>query len=241
MIEAAAMPPRLRNGAESGSMAAALQMNERFTHRDRVLIVVCCGIAALSLFIIFHWFSAAFPEASIDFRYTRASSLPLARGVLDAQHIDVRGLKHTAVFDGDEMARIFLERSLGLSQANRVMRNDVRIWWWRHRWFRPLQEEEYEVQVAPTGEIVAFADKIPEDRALPAVDPAVARKSAESFLTRAGVRLADLQLVAQSERHLPRRVQRIFTWDSQSVHPAGAPYRFEVHVDGDRVSSYSQR
>lgn len=181
-----------------------------------------------------------FPEASIEFRYDRGSSLPLARKVLDAQNIDTREMKHTAIFDGDETAKIFLERSLGLSRANVVMRREVRIWWWRHRWFRPLQEEEFRVDVAPTGEIVAFADKIPENRQLPSIDAAAARRVAESFLTGIGVKLADLQLVAQSERQLPHRMQRILTWDSQSVRPAGAPYRYEVKVDGDRVSSYSQ-
>ncbi|HKB79494.1 MAG TPA: type II CAAX endopeptidase family protein, partial [Thermoanaerobaculia bacterium] len=216
-------------------------MNERLTRNDWLLIGACLAIAALSLFIIFNWFGAAFPEASIDFRYDRASSLPIAESVLAARHLDVRGMKHAAVFDSDETARIFLERSLGLSKANTVMRRDVRIWWWRHRWFRPEQEEEYEVQVAPTGEIVAFQDTIPEAAALPAVDRDTARKTAEEFLARIGVPLSGLQLVAQSERALPKRVQRIFTWESQSVHPAGAPYRFEVRVDGDRVSTFSQR
>jgi len=216
-------------------------MNERLTRRDWVLIAVCCGIAALSLFIVFNWFYAAFPEASTDFRYNRDSSLPLARAVPDAQRIDLRDYKHGAVFDGDEMAKIFLERTLGLSTANRLMRHDVRIWWWHHRWFKPLQEEEFQVDVAPTGEIVGYDDRIPEDRALPTVDPVTARRTAESFLTRIGAKLPDLQLVAQSERGLPHRTQRIFTWDSQSIHPAGAPYRHTVTVDGDRVSKYEQR
>jgi membrane protease YdiL (CAAX protease family) len=216
-------------------------LNERLTRRDWFLIAVCCGIAALSLFITFTWFTAAFPEASIEFRYDRASSLPRAKAILDAQRIDTRTMKQTAVFDGDETAKIFLERSLGLSRANAVMRREVRIWWWRHRWFRPLQEEEFEVDVAPTGEIVGFNDKIPENRPLPAIDAATAQRGAESFLARIGVKLPDLQLVAQSERRLPRRTQRIFTWDSQSIHPAGAPYRHAVTVDGDRVSKYEQR
>jgi membrane protease YdiL (CAAX protease family) len=214
---------------------------ERLTRRDWALIAVCVGVVAVSLFIVFNWFYDAFPEASINFRYDRASSLPLARAVIDAQRIDLRGMKHGALFQGDEMAKIFLERSLGLSTANRLMQTDVRVWWWRHRWFRPLQEEEFVVDVAPTGEIVSFIDKIPEDRALPEIDAATARRAAELFLARAGVRLADLQPIAQSERTLPRRTQRIFTWDSQSVHPAGAPYRYTVNVDGDRVSQYEQR
>jgi len=214
---------------------------ERLTRRDWALIAVCVGVVALSLFIVFNWFYAAFPEASIDFRYDRDSSLPLARRILDMQRIDVRDMKHAALFDGDEIAKIFLERSLGLATANKLMRTEVRTWWWRHRWFKPLEEEEYEVDVAPTGEIVSFVDRIPENRELRTIDVASAQHLAESFLVRVGVKLTDLQPVVQSERTLPYRKQRIFTWDSQSIHPAGAPYRYTVAVDGDRVSRYDQR
>jgi membrane protease YdiL (CAAX protease family) len=208
---------------------------------DWTLIGVCVAVAAICLFIIFNWFTAAFPEASIDFRYDRNASAAIAEQVLAEQHIDVRGMKHAAVFDGDDNAKIFLERSLGLTRANGVMRREVRAWWWRNRWFKPLQEEEFQVDVAPTGEIVSFTDVIPENRPLPAIDIAAARQMADAFLARRHVNLADLQLVSQSERQLPHRVQRIFTWESHSIHPAGAPYRHVVTVDGNRVSSYAQR
>src|SRR5262249_30000729 len=89
--------------------------------------------------------------------------------------------------------------------------------------------------------IVTFFHKIPEDRALPSTDPGAARRAAEAFLVRIGAKLPDLQLVSQSERALPHRVQRIFAWDSQAVHPAGAPDRHTVTVAGDRVSRYEQR
>ena len=211
------------------------------TRSDWLFIAVCAAVVAVSLFVVFNWFSDAFPEASIDFRYDRTSSLRVAQPLLAGQGLDLRGMKHTATFDGDDNARIFLERSLGLAKASAIMRRDVRLWWWSHRWFRPLQEEEFRVGVAPTGEIVGFLDKIPEDRAIASPDVPGARAIAESFLARAGVKLAGLQLVAQSERRLPRRMQRIFTYEAKSIHPAGAPYRLLVTVDGDRVSSYSQR
>jgi len=214
---------------------------ERFDRRDFVFFAVCAAVAGIALFVIFNWFNTAFPEASIDFRYTRDTSINVALPLLASQRIDVRGLKHAAVFDGDDNAKIFLERSLGLPRASAEMRRDVRLWWWHHRWFRPMQEEEFAVDVAPTGEIVSFEDRIPEAQALPSPDAATTRRIAESFLARAGVRLADLQLVAQSERALPHRMQRIFTWESQSVHPAGAPYRHVVTIDGNRVGSYEQR
>src|SRR5205085_10523805 len=103
-------------------------MIERLTRRDWLLIAACAGVVAISIFIIFNWFYAAFPEASIEFRYDRDASLPIARRVLAAQRIDSRGMKHAAVFTGDESAKIFLNRTGGLGNANRLMRTDVRLW-----------------------------------------------------------------------------------------------------------------
>ena len=211
----------------------------RLDRRDWLFIAVCLLVTIASAAVIAGWFSSAFPEASIDFRYDRSSSRPVAERIVAAQQFDTRGLTHTAVFDSDDAARIFLERSLGLKKANDVMRRDVRLFFWHHRWFRPLQEEEMSADVAPTGEIVSMTRRIPESRPMPSVDVAAARTIAEAFLARAGV--ANVDLVSQSELKLPARVQRIFVWTSRSVHPAGAEYRHTITVDGNVVSSYSQR
>jgi len=213
---------------------------ERLTRADWLLIAACLAVVAISLFVVLNWFGAAFPEASIEFRYDRGSSEQLAARVIAAQQIDTRGMKHSATFDSDDEARIFLERSLGLKKTNEILKRDVRLWSWSHRWFKPLQEEEFRVDIAPTGEVNGFSHRIPEDRALNSPDIANAKRIADGFL--ASINASnDLQLVAQSERRLPKRMQRIFTWDSHTIHPAGAPYRTIVTVDGDRVSSFSRR
>jgi membrane protease YdiL (CAAX protease family) len=216
-------------------------MRELLNRRDFRFLVVCGAVLAASLFIVLNYFSSAFPEASIEFRYDRDNSGTIAQRVLREQGLDVRGMKHSATFDDDDNAKIFLERSLGLDRANVVMRRDVHLWFWHHRWFRPLQEEELAVDVAPTGEIVTFSHKLPEDRAVPTPDASSARSIAESFLTRNGVLVPSLQLVAQSERTLPKRLQRIFTWESKAIRPAGAPYRYDIVVDGNAVGDYAQR
>ncbi|HKO58660.1 MAG TPA: hypothetical protein VJ276_22530, partial [Thermoanaerobaculia bacterium] len=216
-------------------------MRERLTGRDWIFIGVCAAIFAASLFVALRWFPSAFPEASIEFEYDRNASLPLAERVLQGERIAVTGMKHTAMFDADDNAKVFLERTLGLKKANAEMRTNVHVWFWHHRWFTPLQEEEYGVDVAPTGELVAFTHHIPEERALPTPELAAARRIADDFLLRNRINTADLQLVAQSERKLPHRIQRIFTWDAKSVRPAGAPYRHTVIVDGNAIGQYEQR
>lgn len=208
------------------------------TRRDWVFIAVCIVLIAASAAVIANWFSSAFPEASIDFRFDSATSKRIADSVAAAQQFDVRGMTHTVVFDSDDAARIFLERSLGLKRANDVMKRDVRLWFWHHRWFRPFQEEEFTTDIAPTGELVSMVRKIPESRPMRTVDPASARRIAEEFLSRAGAK--NLLLISQSERQLPARTQRIFTWRSANVAPAGAEYRHTITVDGDSVSSYGQ-
>ncbi len=210
-------------------------MRELLDRRDWTFLVVCGVVLAVSLLIVLNYFSSAFPEASIEFRYDRDSSIAIAERVVREQGIDARGMKHSAIFDDDDNAKIFLERSLGLDRAGAIMRQDVHLWFWHHRWFRPLQEEEFAVDVAPTGEIVSFSHKFPEDRAMATPDVTVARGIAEAFLARNGVPIASLQLVSQSERKLPRRLQRIFTWESKAIHPAGAPYRYNLVVDANAV------
>ena len=209
----------------------------RLSRRDLAFIATCLVLAAIAIAIIARSYHAAFPEASIDFRFDRKTSGAIAQRLVALQQVDVRGMKHAARFDSDQTAQIFLERSLGLENANRITRDRVHIWSWHHRWFRPLQEEEISVDVAPTGEIIAFTHKIPEERAIagtlsaPPVD----------FLRRIGVNVGDLRLISTSERRLPRRLQRIYTWESVSIRPAGAPYRHTVVADGARITGYSQR
>src|SRR5512143_1266740 len=145
---------------------------EKLTKRDWTLIAVCSAIFAISLAISLNWFSRAFPEASIDFKFDRTASRQIAGRVLAGEHVDVASLRHSAVFDADDEAKTFLERSLGLTKASAIMRRDVHLWYWHHRWFRPLQEEEYSVDVAPTGEIVSFGHRIPEARAIATPDMA---------------------------------------------------------------------
>ena len=212
----------------------ATSNQQRLTTRDWRFIALCLVLAALCIGVAARYFSSAFPEASIDFRYDRDSSRAIAVQTLGAQGVSVLGLKHAVRFDSDETTRIFLERTLGLDRARPILRNDVRVWTWHHRWFEPLREEEFSVDVAPTGEVVGYSHTLPEDRPAPGV------RAPLPFLRSIGVRTDDLVLVSTSERQLPRRIQRIYTYESKSVRPAGAPYRHVVTIDGPIVTRYTQ-
>ena len=207
---------------------------EKLRGTDWRFIAVCLVLAAVCIAVVARYFSSAFPEASIDFRYDRDSSRAIAVQTLAAQGVSVLGMKHAVRFDSDDTARVFLERSLGLDRAKHVLRDEVRVWTWHHRWFEPLREEEFSVDVAPTGEVVGYTHKLPEERPAPGV------RAPLPFLRSIGVRTDDLVLVSTSERQLPRRIQRIYTYESKRVRPAGAPYRHVVTIDGPIVTRYEQ-
>ena len=113
----------------------------RLTRRDWTFIAICLAVAVASLLVITRWFGVAFPEASIDFEYDRAESRTAGAALLRELGLDTGGMKHAVTFESDDLARIYLERTLGLERANRVMADEALVWYWRHRWFRPLQEE----------------------------------------------------------------------------------------------------
>ena len=100
----------------------------RLSRRDLAFIATCLVLAAIAIAIIARSYHAAFPEASIDFRFDRKTSGAIAQRLVVMQQVDVRGMKHAARFDSDQTAQIFLERSLGLENANRITRDHVHIW-----------------------------------------------------------------------------------------------------------------
>src|SRR5262245_2625142 len=155
---------------------------DRLDRRDAALILVCAVVAAVSLVVGVRYFSRAFPEASIEFRTTRTSSAPIARAFAEAAGADLAGTHHTSVFGFDEDTKVFLEREAGVEETSRLLDSTIRLWRWQHRWFIPLQKEEYQVEVTTRGEVAGFDHLLPE--AAPGADlPAEeARARAEAFL-----------------------------------------------------------
>src|SRR6202042_3264273 len=130
-----------------------------------------------------HYFFRAFPEASVDFRVSRGDALKRAQSFVGGLGENISGYRSAIVFDVDDNAKTYLERELGLKQANELMSSQLNIWYWDVRFFRPQQEEEFRVRVSPAGKIVGYSHKIEEARAGASLDRGAAQKSAQDFLS----------------------------------------------------------
>jgi membrane protease YdiL (CAAX protease family) len=213
-------------------------MKERLGRSDYRFLAVCLVLFSATVWYSVRNFHRAFPEASIDFRVSRAEGETIAANFL---HADTAGYRRASSFTFDDDAKTFLEREAGLEVANRIMGSNVRLWRWSYRWFRPLQKEEYRVDVTPKGEVVGVQHVLPEDAPRPTPSASEARAIAENFLrTRMQRDPASLEFLTMSEATWPHRIDRAFTWQDPTFNLHDARYRIEVNVVGDEPSGYRE-
>src|SRR5579864_1311483 len=162
--------------------ALVAEDGNRLTGADKRALVLWVLLGVVGLVFAHKYFFRAFPEASVDFKVSRAEALERARQFLGSVGEDVSGYQSAIVFDLDDNAKTYLEREVGLQQANQLMASELNIWYWNVRFFRPQQEEEFYVRVSPAGEIVGYDHRIQEALAGATLERAAAETAAQNFL-----------------------------------------------------------
>src|SRR3984893_12158914 len=155
---------------------------ERLDRKDAKVLLIWILAGILGAGVAYTYFFRAFPEASGEFKVPRAGALAIAKQFAATQGAQLDGYDWSIVFDLDDTAKTYLEREVGLQQANQMMANEVHIWYWRARFFRPLQKEEFDVRVDPAGGIVGYAHQVEEAAQGARLERAAAQATAESFL-----------------------------------------------------------
>jgi membrane protease YdiL (CAAX protease family) len=117
----------------------------------------------------------------------------------------------------------------------------VPAYYWRIRFFKPLQEDEYGVAVRPdSGQISGYVHTLPETA--PGASPplADAQRIATAFLASQGVDVAAMDLKVAEQQKRPARTDSDFVWEavSGSPLPAKVAYRVEAQLAGDRISAF---
>ncbi len=178
-----------------------------------------CASVAFGIFgLLFahKYFFRAFPEASVDFKVSRADAQSRAKAFVTGLGENLDGYQSTIVFNVDENAKIYLERELGLQEANRLMSTELNIWYWDVRFFRPQQLEEYRVRVSPAGAIAAYEHKIAETQTAKSLSREEAQAAATQFLqNKLGDALNHWAFLPEEANQdtKPNRVDWSFTWE----------------------------
>jgi len=213
---------------------------DRLSGADKRILAlwILCGIVG-ALFA-YKFFFRAFPEASVDFKVSRSEAQARAKNFVEGLGENLAGYQSTIVFDVDENAKTYLERELGLQQANHLMSSELSIWYWEVRFFRPMQQEEFRVRVSPAGKVVGYEHKIEEARAAKSLNREEAISAADQFLrTNIGADLNSWEFLQAEANSLtrPNRLDWSFTWERKGFKAKEAPYRLQVGLQGDRIGS----
>lgn len=206
--------------------------------RDRtiVFLLLFAGLAGVLTYV--RLYDSAFPTASLNLEITRADAQRIGERFLKSRGFDVSKYESVTTFGYDSDAKEFLERNLGLRTANKLMAGRVKTWYWRVRWFRPMQEEEFSARISPSGEVVGFRHTIPEKVKGKNLARSEARRVAEAFLKTMDVNLERYQPSSDSSDKRPNRTDHHFEWKEQGFDKKGATNRLSVSVAGDSVSSF---
>jgi membrane protease YdiL (CAAX protease family) len=198
-----------------------------------LLLWVVAGI--IGLWYAQRHFFEAFPEASVKFEISRSEALDRARSFVEAQGNSTAGYRSVIVFGADDEAKTYLERQVGLKEANRMMASDVNVWHWEARFFKPEQEEEFAVTLNPQGNITGYKHKVPEARAGASPTREEAQQTAQDFLTaKLGKAAADWDFLPEQANSAkkPNRLDWSFTWEKHGFKAKDAPERLSITMNG---------
>jgi membrane protease YdiL (CAAX protease family) len=216
---------------------------ERLDRNDAKVLLIWILAGIVGAFVAHTFFFQAFPEASVDFKVSRSEALAVAKQFAAAQGAQLGGYDSSIVFEVDDTAKTYLEREVGLKQANQMMASRVHIWYWQARFFRPLQKEEFDVRVDPDGGIVGYDHQLEEAASGARLERAAAQAAAESFLRdrlHADLSLYDFRDEEANYTERPARRDWSFSWERRGFRAKDAPYRLSVTLAGDRVSGYEE-
>lgn len=216
---------------------------ERLTGAEKRALLLWVALGIIGAIFAHKYFFRAFPEASVNFQVSRDQALKNAQSLVISLGEDVSSYQSAIIFTVDDKGKTYLERKLGLQEANRLMSSELNIWYWEVRFFKPQQEEEFRVRVNPAGNIAGYEHHVEEARAGPALDRSAARTLAEQFIA------GKLALQQSAWDFLPeevnsnKRSNRLdwsFTWEKHGFKAADAPYRMQVTLQGDRIGGEVQ-
>ncbi len=211
---------------------------ERLSGSEKRTLLLWVILGIVGTIFAYKYFFRAFPEASVDFRVTRSEALQRAQSFVAGLGENASGYRSAIVFSVDDDAKTYLERELGLQQANQMMSAQLHIWYWDVRFFRPQQEEEFFVRVSPAGNVVGYTHKIEEARAGAALDRAPAQAGAQNFLvSKLGLDPSQWDFLPEEANSTkrPNRTDWDFTWEKHGFRAKDAPYRLTVSLHGEHI------
>ncbi|MGH7546088.1 MAG: lysostaphin resistance A-like protein [Gemmatimonadota bacterium] len=225
--------------------------------------------AVLGVVLFVRGYESAFPAAAIELEWPRDEVRAGADAYLRERGLDPDTFRSTLTFDARGSAATFLQRVRGLEETSRFARETLPLWSWGTRWFRSAEKEEFFLDLAPDGDVLAFEHVLPDAAAGDSLTQDSARVLATAFAAEqmdrwarwmgrrsganggggAGVDTARWRLVDEATRARENRVDHTFTWERigseiewkpEDPEAGTASLRLSVTVRGAEIGGFSR-
>ena len=202
------------------------------------------GVAAAVVLAGLSVFTFDTPEWSpkTDYAVTAETALIRARNHLQHAGVAVDSFhsvvsQHTR-WNHDDVA--YRHQIAGPEAAVKLYHHDLATALWRARFYRPQQEEEWQVYLHPAGgSVYAVHHQLPEEAAGADLVEDEARQLAEDQMRVHGLDPGRFELKESTSEKLPNRRDHKFVWEAAPDDPRNleeSMFRTEVHITGDRAA-----
>lgn len=218
-----------------------MNKSQKFQKKEIITLLIWIVLGLIGLFFSLKYYDQTFPQAALDLKITKTEASKIAFEMLTSQKIDLTGYSSSIYFSTSKTDIIYLERTIGLEAANKLMKDKVSVWWWSCRWFKPLQKEEFRVNISPSGKIVDYSHEMEEKAKGENLSKEAAQKIAEEFLkNNLPLPISKYELVQSSKNKRLNRTDHYFTWEEKDFKIGEATYRYNVAIKGDRIAEFSE-
>ena len=212
------------------------------TKRPALWVVLAVFSIASAVFS-WRYFTRAFPLLSIDISMDRQAALARARALAADRHLGPTDFRDAASFAIDESVQTFVELEGGGKPVFSALVGDRLFtpYRWRVRHFKESEKHEATFTFAPDGTPNGFVEQLREDAPGAALEPAAARRIAESTAVAPwGADLSGFEPVEQSqERRTGGRVDHTFVYERPNQRLGEGRYRLRLVVSGDALTDLS--
>lgn len=173
----------------------------------------------------------------------RNEAVKLATEFLQRKGVNVERYKVAAEFrarlnyDDDDTAYI-LEHA-DRATLHRLWLEHLPIAYWRVRFFRPLEREEWFVYIRPDGRLIGHWHRVPEEAKGAKLMKAEAQKRAENYIRELGIEPSEWNLIEEDSFERPNRLDWRFTYEHKTFQVAEAKLQMSVFVQGEEAQGYA--
>jgi hypothetical protein len=204
-------------------------------------------LSALSLGV---WYKLEYPHfAFFDLSVDKRKAFQVAEKYLRAKGVDPGKFSSAIVFGSDDDFDRYLQHTVGIrGEEDFIARHNYDLFYWKIRFFKELQKEEYSICVSPrSGELESFTHSV--DDIAPSQDfgKESSRHKAEEFLKNdCKLDLSKYEFHEEKAKRYEKRTEYSFSWEKRGVYipwkqgQGGAKLIASATVAGDEIKGFNK-